>query len=138
MRHEAYCQRSQNKNVSQHGSPPMMNNDCCARRTERQAALFQALPLVWKLFSPGTESLSNYIQVTIQHYAASQEIGSPALWISEAQILELNYVTWPRVADLLCFSDRILRPIQINPAQITRSEERRVGKECRSRWSPYH
>src|SRR5258708_39693582 len=23
-------------------------------------------------------------------------------------------------------------------AQLTRSEERRVGKECRSRWSPYH
>ena len=24
------------------------------------------------------------------------------------------------------------------PAPLTRSEERRVGKECRSRWSPYH
>ena len=24
------------------------------------------------------------------------------------------------------------------PAVILRSEERRVGKECRSRWSPYH
>src|SRR3712207_7431004 len=24
------------------------------------------------------------------------------------------------------------------PAAVTRSEERRVGKECRSRWSPYH
>ena len=23
-------------------------------------------------------------------------------------------------------------------ANCTRSEERRVGKECRSRWSPYH
>ena len=23
-------------------------------------------------------------------------------------------------------------------ATFTRSEERRVGKECRSRWSPYH
>ena len=23
-------------------------------------------------------------------------------------------------------------------SRITRSEERRVGKECRSRWSPYH
>ena len=23
-------------------------------------------------------------------------------------------------------------------ARIVRSEERRVGKECRSRWSPYH
>src|SRR2546429_1603522 len=25
-----------------------------------------------------------------------------------------------------------------NPSIQTRSEERRVGKECRSRWSPYH
>ena len=25
-----------------------------------------------------------------------------------------------------------------NAEQGTRSEERRVGKECRSRWSPYH
>ena len=24
------------------------------------------------------------------------------------------------------------------PLGYTRSEERRVGKECRSRWSPYH
>ena len=24
------------------------------------------------------------------------------------------------------------------PMSTTRSEERRVGKECRSRWSPYH
>ena len=24
------------------------------------------------------------------------------------------------------------------PAVMVRSEERRVGKECRSRWSPYH
>ena len=24
------------------------------------------------------------------------------------------------------------------PMQCARSEERRVGKECRSRWSPYH
>src|SRR2546421_8967581 len=25
-----------------------------------------------------------------------------------------------------------------NLVQVDRSEERRVGKECRSRWSPYH
>ena len=25
-----------------------------------------------------------------------------------------------------------------DPAEEYRSEERRVGKECRSRWSPYH
>ena len=26
----------------------------------------------------------------------------------------------------------------VNLDETTRSEERRVGKECRSRWSPYH
>ena len=26
----------------------------------------------------------------------------------------------------------------LNPSFWARSEERRVGKECRSRWSPYH
>ena len=26
----------------------------------------------------------------------------------------------------------------VNAEQLTKSEERRVGKECRSRWSPYH
>src|SRR2546421_5028418 len=28
--------------------------------------------------------------------------------------------------------------IFLNPNRTFRSEERRVGKECRSRWSPYH
>ena len=27
---------------------------------------------------------------------------------------------------------------EVRIALTTRSEERRVGKECRSRWSPYH
>src|SRR3712207_9042615 len=27
---------------------------------------------------------------------------------------------------------------QVTPKGVERSEERRVGKECRSRWSPYH
>ena len=33
--------------------------------------------------------------------------------------------------------DQILEGIKAI-ANLTRSEERRVGKECRSRWSPYH
>ena len=28
--------------------------------------------------------------------------------------------------------------VKIDQAYLGRSEERRVGKECRSRWSPYH
>ena len=29
-------------------------------------------------------------------------------------------------------------PETVNLKELLRSEERRVGKECRSRWSPYH
>src|ERR1035441_6501039 len=37
-------------------------------------------------------------------------------------------------------SDLFKNPYEVDAmvAQYLRSEERRVGKECRSRWSPYH
>ena len=34
-------------------------------------------------------------------------------------------------------SDKAIKARQLDD-QVLRSEERRVGKECRSRWSPYH
>ena len=33
-------------------------------------------------------------------------------------------------------NDGLISATKLN--KLTRSEERRVGKECRSRWSPYH
>ena len=40
-------------------------------------------------------------------------------------------------------SNLLIHSLKINQANLfakgsARSEERRVGKECRSRWSPYH
>ena len=32
----------------------------------------------------------------------------------------------------------LITPGSLLPDLVIRSEERRVGKECRSRWSPYH
>ena len=46
-----------------------------------------------------------------------------------------------RLASLTEKADIVQKYIQKNVErikQIARSEERRVGKECRSRWSPYH
>src|SRR2546426_7216861 len=40
------------------------------------------------------------------------------------------------VGDRLLLRVQVLRPAL--PLAHRRSEERRVGKECRSRWSPYH
>ena len=34
--------------------------------------------------------------------------------------------------------EKFLKKISFNSIFLLRSEERRVGKECRSRWSPYH
>src|SRR5438270_12336648 len=42
------------------------------------------------------------------------------------------------VCALLLIALTPLRKHRINAAPNVRSEERRVGKECRSRWSPYH
>ena len=37
-----------------------------------------------------------------------------------------------------CKGGNVRRHYQDIEKQLNRSEERRVGKECRSRWSPYH
>src|SRR2546426_1073383 len=50
----------------------------------------------------------------------------------EARLLHGLHVGFVR-ADLL-----LLDQLEQGVVQRQRSEERRVGKECRSRWSPYH
>ena len=52
-------------------------------------------------------------------------------------------MTNPRVTGFSSFTKAVLHFIDDKKAPKTcknlyRSEERRVGKECRSRWSPYH
>ena len=42
------------------------------------------------------------------------------------------------VPQTLCHTVNPDRAAAEYPTIIGRSEERRVGKECRSRWSPYH
>ena len=58
---------------------------------------------------------------------------------------EKEYVELRGTVEQIVFSNEengyaVLRLLSQEGAEITatRSEERRVGKECRSRWSPYH
>jgi len=48
------------------------------------------------------------------------------------ELKKLNSIVHPRIAEDINERIRYLR------SRGLRSEERRVGKECRSRWSPYH
>ena len=68
----------------------------------------------------------------------SSDTGPRMLWALENNssyhggTLQKNLTTWGglSVADAVDYADLGLTA--------ERSEERRVGKECRSRWSPYH
>src|SRR5256885_17069462 len=64
---------------------------------------------------------------------------------AEAAAMMSGYNAEQRAAAALREKDAAWKPtctevgsIQIGDGRNPRSEERRVGKECRSRWSPYH
>ena len=53
----------------------------------------------------------------------------------EKQVRQITYQIGIRADIRKCYSGMdLLMEIELSG----RSEERRVGKECRSRWSPYH
>src|ERR1035437_3099717 len=58
--------------------------------------------------------------------------GGRAIWV-EMPTSVVREIPWTEPAVKGDASGKVLKP-----AKISRSEERRVGKECRSRWSPYH
>ena len=55
-------------------------------------------------------------------------------WVAMWRPLEIFLYDWWPIVGLKRVYDR-LSAVRV---RIVRSEERRVGKECRSRWSPYH
>ena len=51
----------------------------------------------------------------------------------------MTYYTWLEHALQTEFEmQELLKKSERGTVSLIRSEERRVGKECRSRWSPYH
>jgi len=62
-------------------------------------------------------------------------LGLAAVWL----VAELVPAARVRDAALLRhFTDLSGPHVNVLARHLIRSEERRVGKECRSRWSPYH
>ena len=54
---------------------------------------------------------------------------APVNRVKAAVIQEMNFTLKSMKSDIVC---------ALTTESSERSEERRVGKECRSRWSPYH
>src|SRR2546430_307276 len=60
---------------------------------------------------------------------AAGKLNPPLRAATYQTLIGLAAVTGMRVGEMIALDDGDISP---------RSEERRVGKECRSRWSPYH
>ena len=63
-----------------------------------------------------------------------------AHYTSESKVIPYRILAEFKGADLVETTYEQLVPwfLPAENPELTRSEERRVGKECRSRWSPYH
>ena len=57
---------------------------------------------------------------------------------NENRIKSVSYAKWGYIFILPFFLSYAIFSLIPLADTIRRSEERRVGKECRSRWSPYH
>ncbi|HAA89219.1 MAG TPA: hypothetical protein DCE07_01320 [Peptococcaceae bacterium] len=68
-----------------------------------------------------------------QHFAELEVIWGEGCWNNLA-------INQPKTLDILRVSPQEIQPVTevLKEGEVFRSEERRVGKECRSRWSPYH
>src|SRR3989475_7155661 len=67
----------------------------------------------------------------------SQDMTDPAFTLTPLDIRKQEFRKTLRGYDTLGVEDFQIRVADALERAI-RSEERRVGKECRSRWSPYH
>ena len=76
-------------------------------------------------------SIENIFAFLIESYKVQQEAATDKL----TSALTKKY-TEDALSDLLTASK--IKNSSFALLMLTRSEERRVGKECRSRWSPYH
>ena len=79
------------------------------------------------------ETVNTQVIQTEQGDSSAEKIILSESDLIRARLWDLSEVEWHRYKQLM----QGIRG-SISPATISRSEERRVGKECRSRWSPYH
>src|SRR2546430_17212419 len=79
--------------------------------------------------------------VDLYYYPEEQELARVALTYAEESygVLERRFTHHPhrRIPLIIYASHSDFEQTNVLPF-VPRSEERRVGKECRSRWSPYH
>ena len=106
---------------------------CYTKIMKNQIKAFFDSEILSYLFFGGTTTLVSILSRLAIYHISHQEILATAL----ANIIGILFAFLTN--DTIVFKqERKNWPIRLVKFFTTRSEERRVGKECRSRWSPYH
>ena len=85
--------------------------------------------------------LSRFYGIIIRMYFLQSEHNPPHIHaIYNEDVAAIDFVTGEVLEGYLPGKamSMVQEWIALNRDALSRSEERRVGKECRSRWSPYH
>ena len=99
--------------------------------------------IAYNMFKPLSTTLTTYNHVTF--YNASSEFftqltNGGMLWV--AVWIYIGFLIFKTlildIKNIRLYKDKRNTWYLMIINLLTRSEERRVGKECRSRWSPYH
>ena len=97
-------------------------------------ALAAAMPAA--AFAQNTSTAENiperFSQIDFSSYDAAYDLGEVEVKNEDGSIVTCNRIAYVGTQDIA------LEDGSVEEIGFTRSEERRVGKECRSRWSPYH
>src|SRR6266705_857926 len=104
------------------------------RKLQRMGAV-RLRGAVW--FLPETSVITELFQWLVQDFFFQAEDGILVRTVTGVQTCALpisDAIARMRATADMAWSDVIGRPVWA----MARSEERRVGKECRSRWSPDH
>ena len=113
---------------------------------ENQETAENLIPLTMGMWIGGDRDGNPYVTVnTLETSAQAQALRLFQYYLDEVELiyrdLSISNVMVDISEGLRNLSDMAgeVSPHRVNePYRLCRSEERRVGKECRSRWSPYH
>src|SRR5215467_4817802 len=119
---------------------PMINKELRQRLRERRAWL---LPTLYLLILAGTVSFAYYMTTDAetrgQREVQGADIGLAIfMTVVFTQIVALLLMAPVFSAGAITIEKEQRTLTGLLTSLLSRSEERRVGKECRSRWSPYH
>ena len=111
---------------------------------EEEKELIRTLRSGWLTKGPKTEKFEDEIKgyvsskyaVGTNSCTAALELSLMAIGIKRGDEIITTPMTFPATANVIVHQGA--KPVFVDIERDTRSEERRVGKECRSRWSPYH